>query len=471
MGVAVGVRSPHGQADADEPRIVEVREPWWIAAWASVAVGTVLRAWGLGSHDLTFDEAYTGTAARRDLGSLLEHLRTADTHPPLDYVLRMPFAESSSELLLRVPSLVWSVATLVVLARWMRPKGAFGALVVIVASVAPFLVLHGREARMYALVMLLGVVAGMFAERWLAEPTGRSAAIVAVAGGLAVLSHSAALAPVGLLVCLPGLRRDRQAWRFRLAILASLLAWAVAWGSAFVDQATGIGSFWIPLTSLDWVETVAAAVVSPRAALAHLSALLLAIGTALVVLRQPRTGRVALLAFVAPFAALTLLGFELHVLLPRSFAFGAWVPVMALAAIVEESRRRIGVVGSALSLIVLAMVLVPSSLEIVEEPRERHVALDELRTRLEPGDRISISPTYFRPVIGWEFGSEGYRVEGVEDGRFVLVDGEVPPSGRVHLLDHSRLPIAGDPMGSGNSCGEELRTSSWLLRCVQETDR
>lgn len=112
---------------------------------------------------------------------------------------------------------------MLLLAWWIPAKGPFGALVVIVASFAPFLVLHRREARLYSLVMFLGAVAGMCTERWLDVPRRRHVVGVAVACALALFAHSTALAPAGLLLFVPGLRRDRAASTFR-AVGAALEA-------------------------------------------------------------------------------------------------------------------------------------------------------------------------------------------------------------------------------------------------------
>jgi len=161
---------------------------WWVAAYASIVAGIVLRLWALGSHDLTFDEAFTGAGANKPLRELFPFLRSSDTHPPLDYLIRRPVAGTGSELLLRLPSVTFSIALLLLLAWWLRGRGPFGALTVIVASVLPFLVLHGREARMYSGVMFFGLVASVASERWLERPRRGAVVIVAAAGVLALLS-------------------------------------------------------------------------------------------------------------------------------------------------------------------------------------------------------------------------------------------------------------------------------------------
>src|SRR3954468_20764760 len=92
-----------------------------------VAVGVVLRAWRLGFNGLSYDESFTAMAARMPLDRLFNHLRTKDTPPPLDYLLRAPFARAgASAVVLRLPSFFCSVGALVLFAWWMRARGIAG---------------------------------------------------------------------------------------------------------------------------------------------------------------------------------------------------------------------------------------------------------------------------------------------------------------------------------------------------------
>ena len=172
-----------------------------------------------------------------------------------------------------------------------------------------------------------------------------------------------------------------------------------------------------------------------------------------------------------PFALVALLGVEFHALLPRSFAFGIWVPIVSLAAVLEELRRRLSAAGAVLGCALLALVLIPPTVEHVQEARERHVALDEVRARLRPGDRVSISPTWFAPVIEWEFAAkDGFRILGLDrDGRFVVADTSSEPSGRTHLLDHAQLVDPTELRLPRPGCGQRLDTYSWILRCQGAT--
>lgn len=360
---------------------------WWMVAYLAIAAGSLLRLWGLGSQDLTFDEAFTGAGAHKPLGQIPEFLRTSDTHPPLDYFVRHAFAATGSELLLRLPSVVFSIALLVLLAVWLRRQGPFGALTVMVASVLPFMVLHGREARMYSGVMFFGLVVSAASERWLDRPRTTLAVVAGAAGFLALMSHSATVPAVAAFVLLPGLRRDRQAWIFRGAIVAAFAAWAVTWGPAFREQSAEVSSFWIPRTTVDWFQTVVAALVSQRSALLHVSSTALILGLVALLARRGSLARVAACALVAPLVGIALGGLKYHILLPRSFAFGAWVVAAALAAAIDWFRSTAGVRGSALGIVLvfalLSTAIVRSPLVASESPHLVQV-VDALVVRRPP---------------------------------------------------------------------------------------
>lgn len=424
----------------------------------------------MGGQDLTFDEAFTASAARKPVGELFTFLRDSDTHPPLDYLVRKPFADAGSDLVVRIPSVGFAILALLLLAHWMRPKGSFGAFTTAAASVMPFLVAHGREARMYSLVMLLGVATAVGADRWLRRPSGKLAAAMAIIGLLAMLSHSAAIPAVASMGLLPGLRRDRAAWVYRGWMVSSFVAWAALWGPSFADQSEAASdpSYWVPTTSISWLETVAGALISSRSALIHVSFVVLLLGLAALIARRDSVAWVASLAFIVPFVVLAVAGLELRLLLPRSFAFGAWAVSAAIGAGVDWLRTTSGVRGGAVGLLLVGVLLVPSTLDIVRQGREELVELDVLRTRLEPGDEISIAPSWFRPLLEWNFvAKHGFTVLGEREGRFVIVDQSAPRSGRVHLLDTRGLPLV--DVASGRSrCEEDFPGQAWLLRCVTE---
>src|SRR5690348_5229096 len=137
----------------------------------AVVAGAVLRLWGLGAHRLGYDEAFTAMAGRMPVGDLFAYLRTNDSHPPLDYLLRAPLARAgANEFLFRLPSAVFSVAALALFAWWMRRYALAGIVATALLAVSDFELMHGRTARMYAELELIGVVAAVLADSWLRRP-------------------------------------------------------------------------------------------------------------------------------------------------------------------------------------------------------------------------------------------------------------------------------------------------------------
>ena len=152
------------------PRVGKPEVPAWVLP-AVVAVGVALRLWRSTTNGLTFDESYTAMVGRRPLGDLLDYLRHTDLHPPLDYILRMPLARTgASDFVLRFPSVVFSSATLALFAWWMRKRGWVGVGATALMAVSTFQLIYGGEARMYALLQLIGVAAAVVGDHWLRAP-------------------------------------------------------------------------------------------------------------------------------------------------------------------------------------------------------------------------------------------------------------------------------------------------------------
>ena len=153
----------------------------------------------------------------------------------------------------------------------MRDRGRVGVLATAVMALSAFEIVHGRNARMYAELELLGVGLAILAEAWLRAPRRRHAVILFVLVLAGLLTHvSMFLVGAGLFV-LAGRRRDRDAWRWRGAIVGAGAVWAVLWGPAFLVQTQGGHSDWIPRTTpARVVDTVASLVTNgtppPRSA-------------------------------------------------------------------------------------------------------------------------------------------------------------------------------------------------------------
>ena len=216
-----------------------------------VVVGVAMRVWWAVRYPLSFDESFTAMAGRRGFFSVPAYLRDADMHPPLDYLLRWPLGQiGASDLLLRLPSVLFSVAALALFAWWMRRRGRVGVIATALLAVSPFQIGYGSEARMYGLLELLGVAAAILGERWLRYPSRRLAPITAAVLVIALFDHVTGLLLATGLVMLAGSRRDTAAWRWRAWIGGAVGLWAVVWGPVFLHQRHSTAVERIPPTSL-----------------------------------------------------------------------------------------------------------------------------------------------------------------------------------------------------------------------------
>ncbi len=94
---------------------------------ALVVLGAVLRMVWIVRNGASFDESFTAMIGRQPLGSVFDALRSTDSHPPLDYLLRLPAARAGAgDLVMRLPSFVFSVASLGLFVWWMRTRRVAG---------------------------------------------------------------------------------------------------------------------------------------------------------------------------------------------------------------------------------------------------------------------------------------------------------------------------------------------------------
>jgi hypothetical protein len=370
---------------------------------AAVVIGVVLRWWDLGGPALSFDESFTRAYAQLPFGELLDALRLDDSHPPLDYLLRGPVAGGGAAAF-RSPSAVASTLTLVVVVWWLGTRGWFGVAAVWLTALAPLQVFYAHQARLYALSILAGTVLAAASEHWLAHGSARVRWLAVGGLILGVASHSAVLLVAPGLVALAGRRVDREAWRWRASVMAVVGLWAVLWGPAALDQMSGGHATWIPFTTLNGlVQAVGGLVVFRRA----LDLLVLAgvVGGGLALRRlEPRLGTVWLWLFVLPVVAVAMIGLRTHVLLPRSVAFAAWGPVLALAAVLEWARRWRGT--SAVAVSVLAILLVVTSLQLaVGYEEDSAAARRALADRVADGDAVVVHPAWLWPLAAADLGT------------------------------------------------------------------
>lgn len=407
---------------------------------AIVLVGIGLRVWRAGFCGLSFDESFTALTGRLPLGDLFAHLRAADTHPPLDTLLRAPIARAGgTAFALRVPSLVFSAAALIVFAVWSRRQGRVGLIATTFLAISEFQVLHGGEARMYALLQLLGVGGLVLADRWLRSPRAWHAPALAALLVVAYLDHVSAFLLAGGLFVLAGLRRDADAWAWRAAVAFATLLWALLWGPSFLSQAGHDWAGWIPPTSADGVVRAIGGQLTGVDGLRTLLAVAVVAGGVALWRRDQRLGRIWVCLGALPFVAAAVIGAFSPFLLDRTLSVAAWAPALALGVLGDAVIARWRLVGTAVVLAALAAVLIGTAGFLAVKQYDVDLSMDHLAAVVRSGDVVATRPARYGALADYRIGvlngapTHAVRVPGVPDTdafRF----GTAPATGRVWLL-------------------------------------
>ena len=177
-----------------------------------------LRFYRLGHQSLWMDEVLTVLSSHTSLGNVLFDPPVDPNVPPLYYLLMATLQGfGDREIALRAPSAIagiLSVPLLYWVARAWLGKAALVAALLL--AVSPLHLWYSQEARPYAFLMFLGLVAVRFLQRALDSPRARGARVgFAVAAAAAFYVHTVAIAFVAalalsVLLVVPG--RERRSW-------------------------------------------------------------------------------------------------------------------------------------------------------------------------------------------------------------------------------------------------------------------
>ena len=408
-------------------------------------MGAVLRVFGLGASRLSYDESFTAMVGRLPLGSLFSYLRANDSHPPLDYLFRAPLARvGTSEFWFRAPSVVCSIAALSLFAWWLRDRGRMGVIATALFAINTFQIVHGREARMYAEMELVGVAVAVLADAWLRRTRRWHAPAISALVLIGLLTHVSMLFVGVGLFALAGRRTDRDAWRWRAALTGAFVIWAIVWGPSFVIQAQGGHSDWIAPTTPWGLVSALGRLVSSVPPLYSVAVAAIILGGMTLHRRAPTMFRLWIACFVIPVAAAAGAGLFVPVILDRTFTVVAWAPVVAVAWLIDDAIRRtprIAVVG-------LVAVVAVTAVATVTATNTRTFPDAPLR-RLErvamPGDVVVIHPASKQAELAWSLGVRGQypthpvRISGLANASALAV-GDAPTSGNIWLLDWWHYP-------------------------------
>lgn len=433
-------------------------------------VGVVLRFWALGAGTMTADETFSALAAHLPYGQIWGDIARTDRHPPLSYYLLSPVSHATtSTFALRVPSALVAVAALVVFVWWQRRYGVAGLIASAIFAVSPFLLEYDRQARMFALLTLGGVVAAAASDRWLHAPERRWAFMAAAGGLIAAMSYSVGVLLPALLVLLPGRRRDRAAWTFRAAAAAAGAVWVVTWlanSLRWLGEPSGY-----PKLTPNWAAGILDATVAPVPDYQWIVLAMLAAGVVVAVRRPGPLRQLTLWLYLVPVVVMLVLSFQNELFIPKTLLMIAWAPPVLLGGLAAKAwdvRPLAGAAVVALLIVVIVPYIKPS-LPIDEGAGAMLTAVARAR---QPGDAVAMNPPALADLIEWYDGVVPGRAldrdTSTIKGALLLRDRGVAPTGRIWLVQSM---LRSDKLTYGtdlHSCGPTVDVGGgYTMRCVE----
>ncbi len=404
----------------------------------------------LGARGLWFDEAlgwvladttwtfFTNAITGRFMGSGLYYA-----------LLRSWSVFGDSEVAMRSLSVVFVVATLPVLV--VLARELFGGFAAAAAGLAwafdPFALYYAQEARPYAMVMFLAVLASLFFRRAVATGgRGNWMVYVLIVLGLAYTQTLCLLLVAAHLATVPlhSRRPVRQAWLAGLAILLGLLPLA----RSFIRGATQGFDFIPPLSLRGFLAAIAVVAGGQR----WLVALLALVATAIIAaLLREGVGPLMRWEFgflgawmLVPLLLLGLLSLRIPLFIPRYLAEIA--PAVAILVGLVISRQS-PVARSLLLVAVAALGLNSARSYYPIRKQDWREATGFIAANVQPGDRLIADP-------GWALSGTYYYFRALPNSQALADLTSAPrPSHRTWLirLDGAAAPGATPPSADPGS--------------------
>jgi len=315
--------------------------------WIIFAIAAAMRAWGIWLAPLWYDEAFSYLVGKLPLVQLIA-ATAGDVHPPLHYLTIAPFAMMGIPWLIRVPSLLFSMAALWV---WWQILKEYSLPVlqetigVLLMAVIPFQLYYAQEGRMYALLIMLVLASYwmLITKRW---------GWFGLASALLLWTHNYGMFYLPALWVV-GMLRDWRAWRPLTTALAlaglSYLPWVWVLAQQMADVQRG---YWIPLPTIGSVVYVVFSLFGPFtipawAGLPVVIALLLLVMFSPTFIQRPPLDILAMA--VIPLTLAVVMSFVWRpVLLFRGLAgsapFVMWLAFLPLASFKLRWQQAIGAV-------------------------------------------------------------------------------------------------------------------------------
>lgn len=211
--------------------------------WTIFAIAAIMRIAGIWIPQFWYDENFTLILSRLPFDRMIS-ATAGDVHPPLWYLITWTvshIAPLAPPWVLRLPSLVFSLASLVLLRKvmreWILPaKIQLGAMLIM--ALVPMQLWYAQEARMYALLEMLVLLAVLYTLRgnWIGLFVASLALLYTQNYGVFYL------ASIGLLV----LVRDWRSVPHAALAIGSAGALYLPWVRVLASQMDAIsGRYWI----------------------------------------------------------------------------------------------------------------------------------------------------------------------------------------------------------------------------------
>jgi hypothetical protein len=313
------------------------------------------------------------------LGRALTTYRPADNCIPLTSYFRLllDLRLQPSEIALRLPSLLASIALLIGLPLWIRPRvGSIAALATgVLMAVSPLLIHYCCLIRSYAMIDLLCWLALVAFFYWLETDSRRAGALFALSGAVAVWFHPVAgpivVSPFVYFLIVKLSRRQWLVPKWRSAILVglTLAAWVLVFVLPAKDSLVALISLKRSAMSLTWTSWKGVAGIFAGTASLKVTIffwVLALLGWALWAVRRPRETGLVLVAVLGQVVGLLILSpyamgqakiFARYLLVTLPWVLVGVATAVALPAQMIWNNRVGQLVGAALTA-VIASVLV-----------------------------------------------------------------------------------------------------------------
>ena len=377
-------------------------------------LGLVLRGHQLGSESLWVDEGYTVKTALRTPSEILRtigHSINAPVYPLLMHEWIRWFG--ASETALRFPSVVLSLLTILMVHRLGRLlfDEATGLLAATIVALSVFHVWYAREARSYALMVLLSAASYYFFAAWPIHRRRRDLVGYVLATTILLYTHSFAVLVVltqNLYVLAASMwSRLQPAWRARdwLTMQTGVGILYAVWALIMLQHLSVVSAgFWIPPPSWSRLRYLAG-LYGPRWAWVVFSVVLISQSSRLF---AARPGSVAMLGiwFTTTVAVPTLASLYFVPMLEPRYIIAGTVPLYILGAAATVRVRPSWLRVAAIGILLVAFASSAVAWHAQNHKEDWRNAARYLRANVRPSDLIILHPPFNRSVLDYYLAGE-----------------------------------------------------------------